>query len=201
MFSRRSLPALFAIIAMVGLVHAEDRVQSELKFVGHNKAEKTAGVWIDGQYVGFVKELTGDKKIVLLPGKHDVIVRQAWYDDFTQQVILEPGRTSVINVSLVRAAHPQAQSATGELKIDATPTRAAVFVDNQFAGHVDEFTGAGKAMLLTPGRHSVRVALPGYLPFDTMVDLRPHQKLKIKTDLVKGSITEAGSVVNQSTPN
>jgi PEGA domain-containing protein len=201
MFSRRSLPALFAIIALVGLVHAEDRVQSELKFVGHNKAEKTAGVWIDGQYVGFVKELTGDKKIVLLPGKHDVIVRQAWYDDFTQQVVLEPGRTSVINVSLVRAAHPQAQSATGELKIDATPTRAAVFVDNQFAGHVDEFTGAGKAMLLTPGRHSVRVALPGYLPFDTMVDLRPHQKLKIKTDLVKGSITEAGSVVNQSTPN
>jgi PEGA domain len=201
MFSRRSLPALFAIIALVGLVHAEDRVQSELKFVGHNKAEKTAGVWIDGQYVGFVKELTGDKKIVLLPGKHDVIVRQAWYDDFTQQVVLEPGQTSVINVSLVRAAHPQAQSATGELKIDATPTRAAVFVDNQFAGHVDEFTGAGKAMLLTPGRHSVRVALPGYLPFDTMVDLRPHQKLKIKTDLVKGSITEAGSVVNQPTPN
>ncbi len=88
MFSRRSLPALFAIIALAGLVHAEDRVQSELKFVGHNKAEKTAGVWMDGQYVGFVKELTGDKKIVLLPGKHDVIVRQAWYDDFTQQVIL-----------------------------------------------------------------------------------------------------------------
>ena len=201
MFSRRSLPVVFAIMALVGLVHAEDRVQSELKFVGHNKAEKTAGVWIDGQYVGFVKELTGDKKIVLLPGKHDVIVRQAWYDDFTQQVVLEPGQTSVINVSLVRAAHPQAQSATGELKIDATPTRAAVFVDNQFAGHVDEFTGAGKAMLLTPGRHSVRVALPGYLPFDTMVDLRPHQKLKIKTDLVKGSITEAGSVVNQPSPN
>ena len=201
MFSRRSLPALFAIIALVGLVHAEDRVQSELKFVGHNKAEKTAGVWIDGQYVGFVKELTGDKKIVLLPGKHDVIVRQAWYDDFTRASGLGAGTNQRDQRHLVRAAHPQAQSATGELKIDATPTRAAVFVDNQFAGHVDEFTGAGKAMLLTPGRHSVRVALPGYLPFDTMVDLRPHQKLKIKTDLVKGSITEAGSVVNQPSPN
>src|SRR5580765_1902073 len=197
MFSRRSLPALFAIIALVGLVHAEDRVQSELKFVGHNKAEKTAGVWVDGQYVGFVKELTGDKKIVLLPGKHDVVVRQAWYKDYAEQVILEPGKTSLINVSLVRDEHPNTREATGELKISATPTRAAVFVDNQFAGHVDEFDGAGKAMLLTPGRHSVRVALPGYLPFETVVDLRPHQKLKIKTDLAKGSITEAGSVVNQ----
>jgi hypothetical protein len=197
MFSRKSLPTILAIMALVGMVHAEDRVQSELRFVGHNKAEKTAGVWVDGQYVGFVKELSGDKKIVLLPGKHDVLVRQAWYKDYAEEVILEPGRASVVNVSLVRDAHPTAREATGELKISATPTRAAVFVDNQFAGHVDEFDGVGKAMLLTPGRHSVRVALPGYLPFETVVDLRPHQKLKLQTNLVKGSITEAGSLVNQ----
>jgi hypothetical protein len=197
MFSRKSLPTILAIMALVGMVHAEDRVQSELRFVGHNKAEKTAGVWVDGQYVGFVKELSGDKKIVLLPGKHDVLVRQAWYKDYAQEIILEPGRASVVNVALIRDAHPTAREATGELKISATPTRAAVFVDNQFAGHVDEFDGVGKAMLLTPGRHSVRVALPGYLPFETVVDLRPHQKLKLKTDLVKGSITEAGSLVNQ----
>jgi hypothetical protein len=188
---------MLAIIALVGMVHAEDRVQSELKFVAHNKAEKTAGVWVDGQYVGFVKELTGDKKIVLLPGKHEVLVRQAWYKDYVEQVILEPGQTSVVNVALVRDQHPTSREATGELKISATPSRAAVFVDNQFAGHVDEFDGVGKAMLLTPGRHSVRVALPGYLPFETVVDLRPHQKLKLQTDLVKGSITEAGSLVNQ----
>jgi hypothetical protein len=198
MFGRRGLPAILAVMAIaVGMAQAEDRVQSELKFVAHNKAEKTAGVWVDGQYVGFVKELAGDKKIVLLPGKHDVMVRQAWYKDYVEQVILEPGRATVINIALVRDQHPVAHEATGELKISATPTRAAVFVDNQFAGHVDEFDGAGKAMLLTPGRHSVRVALPGYLPFETVVDLRPHQKLKIQTDLVKGSITEAGALVNQ----
>jgi hypothetical protein len=197
MLNRRSLPVVLAIMALVGMVHAEDRVQSELKFVAHNKAEKTAGVWVDGQYVGFVKELTGDKKIVLLPGKHEVLVRQAWYKDYIEQVILEPGQTSVVNVALVRDQHPTSREATGELKISATPSRAAVFVDNQFAGHVDEFDGVGKAMLLTPGRHSVRVALPGYLPFETVVDLRPHQKLKLQTDLVKGSITEAGSLVNQ----
>jgi hypothetical protein len=55
----------------------------------------------------------------------------------------------------------------------------------------------GQAMLLTPGQHRVRLALPGYLPFETTVDLRPHQKLKIETALVKGSITQAGSLVSQ----
>jgi 23S rRNA A2030 N6-methylase RlmJ len=197
MFRHRSLTVILAVVVAVGLARAEDRVQSELKFVAHTKADKTAGVWVDGQYVGFVKELNGDKKITLLPGKHEIMVRQAWYKDYVEQVVLEPGQTTVVNVALLKEAKPNTREATGELKISATPTRAAVFVDNQFAGNVSEFDGAGKAMLLTPGRHNIRVALPGYLPFETVVDLRAHQKLKIQTELVKGSITEAGSLVNQ----
>ena len=55
--------------------------------MARTKAEKTAGVWVDGQYVGFVKELTGDKKITLLPGKHEVLVRQAWYKDYVENVV------------------------------------------------------------------------------------------------------------------
>jgi hypothetical protein len=182
---------------LVAVVGAQDRVQGELRFVGHNKDEKTAGVWVDGQYVGYVKELTGEKKLMLLPGKHEVIVRQAWFDELVQQVILEPGQVREINVSLVKSAPIAKAEATGELKISATPSRAAVFVDTQYAGHADEFDGVGKAMLLTPGQHRVRIALPGYLPFDTVVDLRPHQKLKLETQLVKGSITEAGSLVSR----
>jgi hypothetical protein len=184
-------------MVFVGMAGAEDRVQAELRFVAHNKDEKTAGVWVDGQYVGFVKELAGEKKLMLLPGKHEIIVRQAWFDELVEQVILEPGQVREFNVSLVKSAPIPRGQATGELKISAAPSRAAVFVDNQYAGHVDEFDGAGKAMLLTPGQHRVRIALPGYLPFDTVIDLRPHQRLKLETQLVKGSITEAGSLVSR----
>ncbi len=195
MSKRRVLPLM--MILLVGVVCAEDRVQSELKFAAHSNDEKTAGVWVDGQYVGFVKELEGDKKLKLLPGKHEIVIRQAWYNEFVKQIVLEPGQTYDINVVLVKSAQLPTKDATGELKISATPSRAAVFVDGQYAGHVDEFDGVGKAMLLTPGQHRLRIALPGYLPFDTMVDLRPQQKLKIQTDLVKGSITEAGSQVSK----
>jgi PEGA domain len=193
MSNRRVMP--IALILLIGVVGAEDRVQSKLRFAAHTKDEKTAGVWVDGQYVGFVKELAGDKKLMLLPGKHEIVIRQAWYNEFVEQVILEPGQIEQINVALVKSARLPTKDATGELKIAATPSRAAVFVDGQYAGHVDEFNGVGKAMLLTPGQHRLRIAIPGYLPFDTMVDLRPQQKLKIQTDLVKGSITEAGSQV------
>jgi hypothetical protein len=194
MFNRRVLPVL---VLLMGVVCAQNRVQSELRFAAHSNDEKTAGVWVDGQYVGFVKELVGEKKLQLLPGKHEIVIRQAWYNEFVQQIILEPGQVYQINVQLVKSAQLPTKDATAELKIAATPSRAAVFVDGQFAGHADEFDGVGKAMLLTPGQHRLHVALPGYLPFDTSVDLRPQQKLKIQTDLVKGSITEAGAQVNK----
>src|ERR1700757_759156 len=195
MSNRRVMPVV--VILLISVMCAEDRLQSELRFAAHSKDEKTAGVWVDGQYVGFVKELAGDKKLMLLPGKHEIVIRQAWYNEFVKEVILEPGRTYEVNVELVKSGRLPTKDATGELKIAATPSRAAVFVDGQYAGHIDEFDGVGKAMLLTPGQHRLHIALPGYLPFDTMVDLRPQQKLKIQTDLVKGSITEAGSQVNK----
>jgi PEGA domain len=195
MSNRRAMPV--TVILLISLVCAQDRVQSELRFAAHSKDQKTAGVWVNEQYVGFVKELAGDKKLKLLPGKHEIVIRQAWYNEFVTEVVLEPGQTHEVNVKLVKSAQLPTKDATGELKIAATPSRAVVFVDGQYAGHVDEFDGVGKAMLLTPGQHRLHIALPGYLPFDTMVDLRPQQKLKIQTDLVKGSITEAGSQVNR----
>ena len=48
--------------------HAENSVLAELRFLAHSNAEKTAGVWVDGHYVGYVKELTGERKMLLLPG-------------------------------------------------------------------------------------------------------------------------------------
>jgi hypothetical protein len=199
-FRRKALSLLLAISSiggMVGSMHAQNRVLAELRFVAHSRAEKTAGVWLDGQYVGYVTELIGDRKMMLLPGKHEIVVRQPWYKDYVEQALLEPGEIHTIKLAMVKETRTPSPNATGELKISASPTRAAVFVDDQFTGHVDEFDGVGKAMLLTPGQHRVRIALPGYLPFETVVDLRPHQKLKIQTELVKGSIAEAGALVSQ----
>jgi hypothetical protein len=200
MFSHIRLSALIAIflVSAACLLQAENRVLAELRFVPSTSADKGAGVWVDGQYVGYVKELKGDKKVLLLPGKHDIVVRQAWYKDYVTEALLQPGQVHTITISLAKDVRTSPVPATGELKISATPARAAVFVDDQFAGHVDEFDGPGQAMLLTPGHHRIRIALPGYLPFDNVVDLRANQKLKIETALVKGSITEAGSLINKT---
>jgi len=64
--------------------------------------------------------------------------------------------------------------------------RAAVFVDDQYAGHAHEFGGAGRAMLLSPGKHRIKITLPGYQSFETEIEVRANQKYDIKTQLPKG---------------
>ena len=193
---RVSMLAVVLLLASISAQAAESSVLAEVRFSPRAGAEKNAGIWVDGQYLGYVKELSGNKKVLLLPGQHQIIARQAWYQDYVEQATLEPGEIHVIKLAMMKDGRVPS-GATGELKISATPDRAAVFVDDQFAGHVNEFDGHGRAMLLTPGQHHVRLALPGYLPFETVVDLHPHQKLKIQTELVKGSITEAGALVSK----
>src|SRR5438445_5022972 len=84
-----------------------------------------------------------------------------------------------------------------QLKLQVTPERAAVFLDNGFVGTVHEFSGVGRGMLVSPGKHRVKIALPGYQAFESEVNLLPPQKITIKTNLVPGSITQAGPSIKK----
>jgi hypothetical protein len=193
---RRVYLVLAMCLIITCMLNSEDRVQAELRFTPASSAEKNAGVWVDGNYLGYIRELNGNGKVMLLPGMHQIVARQAWYQDYVEELLVEPGKVYNLKLAMTKAAQTPNKSAAAEVKISATPNRSAVFVDGQFAGHCDEFDGVGRAMLLTPGQHKLTVALPGYLPFETVLNVRAHQKLKIQTTLAKGSITDAGSLVS-----
>ena len=176
----------------------QNQVMGELKFSGATKVAKDSGVWIDGQYVGYLKELKGDKKIMLLPGQHEISVRQAGYNSFTQTVVVEPGRVHMLGFQMTPDGRPlRLGPDAAELKLTVNPNRAAVFVDDGYVGHAAEFGGAFHSMLLSPGKHRIKVELPGYRTFETEVNLLPRQKSKVETDLVVGSILQAGSLVKE----
>jgi hypothetical protein len=196
----KSILAAALIWCFAGLgsaLAADNQVLAEVRFSGATSVERNAGVWVDGQYVGYLDELKGDKQILLLPGKHDFAVRQAGYKDFTEESVLEPGQVVMMKVRLVKDAGITMPRETAELKISVKPGRAAVFIDGRFIGHADEFSGLGRGLLVTPDKHKVRIALPGYQTFETEVTVQAHQKLKIETELVKGSITQAGPLISE----
>jgi PEGA domain len=177
--------------------YAQNQVLGELQFVSKTKVEKTSGVWIDGQYVGYVGELKDDKKVLLLPGEHEISVRQSGYMDLTQKTVVEPGKAVAVHVTMLKDPRAQLPTVTSQIKLQVTPERAAVFLDDGFVGTVQEFGGVGRGMLVKPGKHRVKIALPGYQAFETEVNLLPRQKITIKTNLVPGSITQAGPSIKK----
>jgi PEGA domain len=192
------LVLVFGVMTIGGpgsVLFAGNDVMGEIQFVGASKIEKTSGVWIDGQYLGFLKELKGSKKVLLLPGEHEITVRQAGYRDFSQKVLLEPGQKHVVSVAMQKDETATYPETTAEIKLSVSPNRAAVFIDEKFVGHVDEFDGPGQALLVAPGKHRLKISLPGYQAFESEVNLLANQKFQIKTDLFKGSILQAGPLV------
>ncbi len=164
----------------------------EVRFEGASKVEKDSGVWIDGGYVGFLKELKGNKKVLLLPGEHQVEVRQSGYDTFSRKFVVEPGQVQTVRVAIHLLPGARSPDVTAMLKITVQPGRAAVFLDGQYVGHAGELGGSVHSLLISPGKHRIKIELPGYRTFETEVNLLQGQKSEVKTELVKGSIQQAG---------
>ena len=192
------LVSYFTLTLMVAPLMAQTTVLGELTFKGASKVEKTSGVWIDGKYVGYLSELWGPKRILLIPGDHELTVRQAGYKDFTETLTVEPKELLAVPVKMEKETSDTWPSVTAQLKVDVQPDRAAVFVDNRFLGHAGELGGAFHSMLLSPGTHRIKVELPGYQSFETDVTMVAGQKSVVKTTLAKGSIHQADALINEA---
>jgi hypothetical protein len=183
------LPVVLILLLPAKVYAGSNKVMGEIQFEGKSKVEKTSGVWVDGQYVGYLKELKGSKTVLLLPGEHVITVRQNGYQDFTERVAIQPGEKKLVMVMMSKAPTGQMPAVLSQVKLAVNPSRAAVFLDDRFVGHVGEFEGVGRGLLIAPGEHKIRIALPGYRSFETSVNPLPNQKVQVKTDLVKDTGT------------
>jgi PEGA domain len=183
-------------VVLTPAAYAGNQVMAEIEFEGKSKVEKTSGVWVDGQYVGYLKELKGSKKVLLLPGEHVITVRQDGYRDFVERVDLRPGEKRLVRVAMEKGPTGAMPAVTSEVKIAVNPTRAAVFVDGLFVGHAAEFQGMGRGLLVAPGPHTIKIALPGYQTFETQISPAARQKVEVKTELLKSAGSSNDPLIN-----
>lgn len=200
MLKKRTLQVAAAVVVLFGLAYTpvparaqSNTVMGEVRFDGDTQLDRDSGVWIDGQYVGYVKELKGNKKVMLMPGKHQISVRQAGYLNFDRDVIVEPDEVVTIQVSMKLIPGATTPDVTSELKVTARPKRAAVFLDGSYVGHASELGGKFHALLVSPGKHKIKIELAGYRTFETDVNVLAGQKSEVKTELIRGSIVQAGA--------
>lgn len=170
---------------------AANPVLGEIEVLPATRLENLAGVWVDGQYVGYVKNLRGRGKLVLVPGEHEFIFKLVGYQDLSQSIIVDPGEKVRYRVAMLEEqdlTYPD-KAETAKVRILIEPEDAAIFVDDNFVGHVDRFNGFG-GMRLKAGTYRFTIALPGYESFETELALRAGQTYEIKTELARGDFAD-----------
>jgi hypothetical protein len=156
----------FTLLFATMSTNAVNPILGEVEIVAASSVERDAGVWIDGQYVGYVKNLRGSDSLVLVPGDHELQFKLVGYQDVSSTLTIDPGEKKRYRISMVTQpdlTYPN-RAETAKLRISVEPEDAAIFVDDVFVGHVDRFNGR-RGMRLKAGTYRFTIALPGYQAF------------------------------------
>jgi hypothetical protein len=84
-------------------------------------------------------------------------------------------------------AVPGSPAAPGGLQLDVEPRRAEVYVDGEYAGAVDDFSGYYRHLELPAGAHTIAVIADGYEPLIMTALVTPG-----KTTSYRGTLTYVG---------
>jgi hypothetical protein len=181
------------LLAQINTYAQQSPKMGEVRFTADNQDERDSGVWIDGKYAGYVKELKGDRKVMLPSGEHELLIRQAGYQDFTKKLVVEADQVQTIAVVLEanpKSIYPGNNAA--EFRLDIQPKRAAVFVDDGYMGHGGDFGGRFHSMLVSPGKHRLKITLDGYNTYETEIDAVASNKSQMKIALEKSGDAPTG---------
>jgi hypothetical protein len=114
-----------------------------------------AGVFVDGKYMGPAANFRIARKFALPAGEHEVRIVDPRYEEVTRKVGIAAGKTTTIAEKLKQL--PVAAPPFGKLRTDGFPKFSAVYVNDKFYGHTDEFNNFAQALLLNPGSYKVRI--------------------------------------------
>ena len=114
-----------------------------------------AGVFVDGKYLGPAANFKMARKYAVAPGEHEVKLIDPRYEEVTKKVTITAGKTTVLTEVL--HALPLAKPPYGKIRAVGFQKFDALYINDHFYGHVDEFSNPGQYLCLTPGTYTVKV--------------------------------------------
>jgi hypothetical protein len=147
-----ALLTFLALLALLGALGAQSATTGKLKV----KADPgRAGVFVDGKYLGPAANFGRTRTYTLPPGSHKVVLREPRYKDATLQATVEAGKTVTLESKL--EALPEPKPPFGKIKTKDAPKYTAVYVDDMFVGHADEFDNFAQGIQIQPGEYRVKL--------------------------------------------
>ena len=114
-----------------------------------------AAVFVDGKYLGPAANFRVARTYSVPAGQHEIRYVDPRYHELFTNVTIESGETKELVVTL--APLPVTQPPFGRLRTINEDKFAAVYVNQHYCGHVDEFSNFAQGLLLNPGEYDVRI--------------------------------------------
>ena len=114
-----------------------------------------AGVFVDGKYLGPAANFRVARTYAVAAGEHEVKLSDPRYEEVTTKVTVQPGKKTTISQTMKEV--PLAKPPFGNLRTQNPDKFAAVYVNERFMGHVDEFSNPFQKLLLNPGDYTVKI--------------------------------------------
>jgi hypothetical protein len=146
---------LYVLVLMIGIGVSSLSAQQGSGYLKAKVNTGRAGVFVDGKYLGPAANFHMARKYAVAPGSHELKLLEPRYEEFVTKVEIQAGKTTTINQDLKPL--PLAKPPFGRLRIQNPDKFAAVYVNDRFMGHADEFNNFAQGLLLNPGEYEVRV--------------------------------------------
>jgi hypothetical protein len=114
-----------------------------------------AGIFVDGKYLGPAGNYGRARLYPLAAGDHEITISEPRYQDVKRRVTIVAGKTFKLSEKMVEV--PPAQPPFGLLRVMHPDKFAAVFLNNKFYGHVDEFSNFAQGIKLNPGEYELKI--------------------------------------------
>ncbi|MGH9699489.1 MAG: OmpA family protein, partial [Candidatus Acidiferrales bacterium] len=199
----RRIGFLFSLVVAVAMVASASFAQDGKLRI--KVTPKQAYVFVDGKAIN-----DGGHTMSLSAGKHTVAVVNYGYQISTQDVTIEAGKKTDLNVTL-QAYGDKVAGPWGRVFITGGDTRAAVLSDGTtpgyFVGHVDEFDNDfwvwKQELLLPPGKHHLTITRDGKDIWSGDVNVVAGKKVSInigKNSQVESDWTKRQSALEKKAP-
>jgi hypothetical protein len=114
-----------------------------------------AGVFVDGKYVGPAANFGMGRKYTLPAGEHKIKLAEPRYEDLETTIKVEAGKT--VELKQTMKALPVPKGPFGSMRTKNADKFAAVYINDHYMGHVDEFSNAFQVLKLPAGEYNVRI--------------------------------------------
>src|SRR5579872_5497984 len=137
-----------------------------------------AGVFVDGKYLGPAANFRVARTYPVAAGEHEVKLADPRYEELTTKVTIAAGKKTTIHQTLKEL--PPAKPPFGRLRTESTDKFAAVYVNDRYMGHADEFSNSSQGLLINPGEYSVRVVPASGSPVTQTVKIEANKTVVVK---------------------